>query len=68
MIYVLLPDVLTVGREIIAGGPVNVSAPDQEQYVPRAGHRRGRDHVGAAARHVSGGAVPLLPAVGLQVL
>lgn len=47
---------------------MNVSTADQEQDVSRAEHRRGRDDVGATPRHVSRRAVPLLPAVRLQVL
>lgn len=68
MVDVLLPDVLAVGSEVIAGRAVYVAAAHQEQHVAAAGARGRRDDVSAAARHVSGRAVPLLPAVRLQVL
>lgn len=68
VVDVLLADVFAVGREVVAGRRMDVAATHQEQHVAGAGPRGRRDDVSAAAGHVARRAVPLLPAVRLQVL
>jgi hypothetical protein len=68
VVDVLSPDVLTIRREVIAGGSVDVATTDKEEDVAVAGAGGGGDDVSTAPCHVSRRAVPLLAAVRLQIL
>lgn len=68
VVDVLLSNVLAIGREVVAGRRVYVAAAHEEEDVAAARACRRCDDVSTAARHVARRAVPLLPAVRLQVL